>query len=225
MAAIHFDPTTHEYITDEGRIVPSVTQRIKRGGLLGPAAQFYSAESADRGTAIHLACEHRDQGRDVTAFLRGEFGGFLTSYIKWCDVMEPVWTSIETPQYSPRYQTAGTADRVGTINGRPVVLDLKSGGKANWHGVQLSLYSLIQQDSDIPPQERRRIVLYLRSNGRMAQSVEFSSPYDYTQALALIANQSQETPDDSDHHDTRPTRDANDDDGPPAETGPRKADT
>tara|TARA_R100001244_G_scaffold72348_2_gene58436 strand:- start:289 stop:963 length:675 start_codon:yes stop_codon:yes gene_type:complete len=224
MAAIHFDPTTHEYITDEGRIVPSVTQRIKRAGLLGPAAQFYSAASADRGTAIHLACEHRDQGRDVTAFLRGEFGGFLTSYIKWCDVMEPVWTSIETPQYSPRYQTAGTADRVGTINGRPVVLDLKSGGKANWHGVQLSLYSMIQQDSDIPPQERRRLVLYLRSNGRMAQSVEFSSPYDYTQALALIANQTQETPDDSDHHDTRPTRD-HDDDGPPAETGPRKADT
>ena len=169
MAAIHFDPTTHEYITDEGRIVPSVTQRIKRAGLLGPAAQFYSAESADRGTAIHLACEHRDQGRDVTAFLRGEFGGFLTSYIKWCEAMEPVWTSIETPQYSPRYQTAGTADRVGTINGRPVVLDLKTGrgGKASWHGIQVAFYDLIHDD--LPPRQRRRIVLYLRSNGQMAQ--------------------------------------------------------
>ena len=223
MAAIHFDPETHVYTTDYGSEVTSVTQRIKRGGLLGPAAQFYSVESAARGLASHSACADYDEGRDVADFLKGEFGGFLTSYIKWCDVMEPVWTSIETPQYSPRYQTAGTADRVGTINGRPVVLDLKSGGKANWHGVQLSLYSLIQQDSDIPPQERRRLVLYLRSNGRMAQSVEFSSPYDYTQALALIANQTQETPDDSDHHDTH-TRDANDDDGPPAATGPRKAD-
>jgi hypothetical protein len=223
MAAIHFDPETHVYTTDYGSEVTSVTQRIKRGGLLGPAAQFYSVESASRGGAIHLGCEHRDQGRDVTAFLKGEYGGYLTSYIRWCEAMEPVWTSIETPSYSPRYQTAGTADRVGTINGRPVVLDLKSGGKASWHGVQVAFYDLIYDD--LPPRQRRRIVLYLRSNGRMAQSVEFSSPYDYTQALALIANQSQETPDDSDHHDTRPTRDANDDDGPPAETGPRKADT
>ena len=220
MAAIHFDPTTHEYITDEGRIVPSVTQRIKRAGLLGPAAQFYSAESADRGTAIHLACEHRDQGRDVTAFLRGEFGGFLTSYIKWCDVMEPVWTSIETPQYSPRYQTAGTPDRIGTIHGLPVILDLKSGGQASWHGIQLSLYALIQ-DSDIPPRNFRRMALYLRSNGRMAQSVEYTSNYDYIQALALCAP-SQETPDATDHPD--PSNDRDDDDGPPAAAGPRKAD-
>ena len=131
--------------------------------------------------------------------------------------MEPVWTSIETPQYSPRYQTAGTADRMGTINGRPVVLDLKTGGKANWHGVQVAFYALIHDD--LPPRQRRRLVLYLRSHGRMAQLVEFRSPYDYTQALALIANQSQETLDDSDHHDT-PTRDGNDDDGPPSATRP-----
>ena len=199
MAPIHFDPETHVYTTDYGSEIPSVTERIRRGGLLGPAAQFYSPESADRGTAVHLACADRDQGRDVAAFLKGEFGGFLTSYIKWCDAMEPVWTSIETPQYSPRYQTAGTADRVGTINGRPVVLDLKSGGKASWHGVQVAFYDLIHDD--LPPRQRRRIVLYLRANGRMAQSVEFSSPYDYTQAVSLIAAQTQETPDATDHPD------------------------
>ena len=219
MAAIHFDPTTHVYTTDYGSEVPSVTQRIKRGGLLGPAAQFYSDESAFRGDAIHGACDDRDHGRDVTAFLKGEYGGYLTSYIRWCEAMEPVWTSIETPQYSPRYQTAGTADRVGTINGRPVVLDLKSGGKASWHGVQVAFYDLIHDD--LPPRQRRRIVLYLRRNGRMAQSVEFSSPYDYTQALALIANQ-QETPDATDHPDP-PSDTTDDDDGSPSATGPRKA--
>ena len=199
MAAIHFDPTTHIYTTDYGSEIPSVTERIRRGGLLGPAAQFYSPESADRGTAVHLACADRDQGRDVSVFLKGEFGGFLTSYIKWCDAMEPVWTSIETPQYSPRYQTAGTADRVGTINGKPVVVDMKTGGKAHHHGVQVAFYDLIHDD--LPPRQRRRIVLYLRANGRMAQSVEFSSPYDYTQAVSLIAAQTQETPDATDHPD------------------------
>ena len=224
MAAIHFDRETHVYTTDYGSEVPSVTQRIKRGGLLGPAAQFYSVESAARGLASHSACADYDEGRDVADFLKGEYGGFLTSYIKWSDAIQPTWTSIETPSYSPRYQTAGTADRIGTINGKPVVVDLKTGSRNDkYHGIQVAFYDLIHDD--LPPRQRRRLVLYLRSNGRMAQSVEFSSPYDYTQALALIANQSQETPDDSDHHDTRPARDANDDDGPPAETGPRKADT
>ena len=199
MAPIHFDPETHVYTTDYGSEIPSVTERIRRGGLLGPAAQFYSPESADRGTAVHLACADRDLSRDVAAFLKGEFGGFLTSYIKWCDAMEPVWTSIETPQYSPRYQTAGTADRVGTINGKPVVVDMKTGGKAHHHGVQVAFYDLIHDD--LPPRQRRRIVLYLRANGRMAQSVEFSSPYDYTQAVSLIAAQTQETPDATDHPD------------------------
>jgi len=220
MAAIHFDPETHTYTTiDDGTEVPSVTQRIRRAGLLGPGAQFYTAESADRGITIHRGCDHHDQGRDMAAFLKSEYGGYLTSYIRWCNAMEPVWTAIETPQYSPHYQTAGTPDRIGTIGRLPVILDLKSGGKARWHGVQLSLYALIQ-DSDIPPRNFRRIALYLRSNGRMAQSVEYTSNYDYIQALALCAP-SQETPDATDHDDLPTDRD---DDGPQAAAGPRKAD-
>ena len=221
MAAIHFDPETHRYTTiDDGTEVPSVTQRIRRAGLLGPAAQFYTAESADRGITIHRGCDHHDQGRDMAAFLKSEYGGYLTSYIRWCNAMEPVWSAIETPQYSPRYQTAGTPDRIGTIHGLPVILDLKSGGQASWHGIQLSLYALIQ-DSDIPPRHFRRIALYLRSNGRMAQSVEYTSNYDYIQALALCAP-SQETPDATDH--PHPSNDRDDDDGSQAAAGPRKAD-
>ena len=221
MAAIHFDPETHTYTTiNDDTEVPSVTQRIRRAGLLGPSAQFYTAESADRGITIHRGCAHRDQGRDMAAFLKSEYGGYLTSYIRWCNAIEPFWTAIETPQYSPRYQTAGTPDRIGTIHGLPVILDLKSGGQASWHGIQLSLYALIQ-DSDIPPRNFRRMALYLRSNGRMAQSVEYTSNYDYIQALALCAP-SQETPDATDH--PHPSNDRDDDDGSQAAAGPRKAD-
>ena len=75
---VQFDPVTHRY-TVEGRIIPSVTQRIKDAGLLGSAAQFYSPESAARGTAIHQACADRDHGLDVSAFAKGEHGGYVTS--------------------------------------------------------------------------------------------------------------------------------------------------
>jgi hypothetical protein len=211
---VQFDPVTHRY-TVEGRIIPSVTQRITDAGLLGSAAKFYSPESAARGTAIHQACADRDHGLDVAAFARGEHGGYLTSYIKWCDAIQPIWTSIETPRYSAKYGTAGTADRVGTFHdGQPLVLDLKSGGRASWHSVQLALYDLLHDD--LPPRKRRRIVLYLRANGRMAQSVEFASPYDYTLALNMCAP-SQETPDATDHLDPASTPDV--DDGPTPTSG------
>jgi len=211
---VQFDPVTHRY-TVEGRIIPSVTQRITDAGLLGSAAKFYSPESAARGTAIHQACADRDHGLDVSAFAKGAHGGYLTSYIKWCDAIQPIWTSIETPRYSAKYGTAGTADRVGTFaDGQPLVLDLKSGGRASWHSVQLALYDLLHDD--LPPRKRRRIVLYLRANGRMAQSVEFASPYDYTVALNMCAP-SQETPDATDHLD--PASPSDPDDGPTPTSG------
>ena len=210
-APIAFDPETHQYTTPDGTVVPSVTQRITDAGLLGSAAKFYSAESAARGTAIHQACADRDHGLDVSAFAKGAHGGYLTSYIKWCDAIQPIWTSIETPRYSAKYGTAGTADRVGTFaNGQPLVLDLKSGGRASWHSVQLALYDLLHDD--LPPRKRRRIVLYLRANGRMAQSVEFASPYDYTLALKMCAP-SKETPDATDHPDSAASH-TDGDDGP-----------
>lgn len=212
---VQFDPVTHRY-TVEGRIIPSVTQRIADAGLLGSSAKFYSPESAARGTDIHQACADRDHGLDVSAFAKGAHGGYLTSYIKWCDAIQPIWTSIETPRYSAKYGTAGTADRVGTFaNGQPLVLDLKSGGRASWHSVQLAFYDLIHDN--LPPRKRRRIVLYLRANGRMAQSVEFSSPYDYTVALNMCATSSQETPDATDHLDPASTPDP--DDGPTPTSG------
>ena len=212
---IAFDPETHQYTTPNGTVIPSVTQRITDAGLLGSAAKFYSPESAARGTAIHQACADRDDGLDVSDFLKGEYGGYLTSYIKWFEAVQPIWTSIETPRYSEKYGTAGTADRVGTFHdGQPVVCDLKSGGRASWHSVQLAFYDLIHDN--LPPRKRRRIVLYLRANGRMAQSVEFASPYDYTVALNMCAP-TQETPDATDHLD--PASPSDPDDGPTPTSG------
>ena len=215
-----FDPAQHRY-TVSGQEIPSVTSRIRDAGLMGSASRFYTAASAARGTAVHLACADHDLGRDVSGFLEGEHGGYLTSYLLWCRAMTPTWTAIEEPCYSTVFHTAGTPDRVGTLNGRPVVLDLKTGGRSPWHGVQLAMYSLIQY-SDIPPRERRRLVLYLRENGSMAQSVEFSATHDFTQALTLCASPKETL--DADDQPVNQALDTTHDDGPPPATGPRKTD-
>ena len=61
---LRFDADTHQYTLD-GRVVQSVTQRIARAGLLGSAETWYTPESAERGTAVHLACAHWDTGEDL----------------------------------------------------------------------------------------------------------------------------------------------------------------
>jgi len=176
-----FEATSHEYAINQ-RTIPSVTDRIAAAGLLGPGAAFYTPESAARGTRVHSACTDVDLSRLVT--LSDDERGFVESYQAWRTLMRPTWTSMEQPHYSSRYDTAGTADRLGTMGGTPLVLDFKTGGPASWHGLQLAMYDLLYDD--LPPQRRRRIALYLRIDGRLAQSVEYLDPADYTLALTLM---------------------------------------
>jgi hypothetical protein len=185
--ALHFDPDTHRYSLD-GRVIPSVTQRIGRAGLLGSAPTWHTPEAADRGTAVHLACHHSDIGAawDICA----DWDGYLRSYQAWSRALSPTWTAIEQPYYNAALDLAGTPDRIGTMAGRDVVLDIKSGPPAPWHGIQLAAYDLL-----VPlPHRRRRIGLYVRADGEMARMIDYRAPSDYVNALALCTHK--ET-----HHD------------------------
>jgi hypothetical protein len=175
-----FDPVTHTYWVD-GQAVHSVTARIEAAGLLGPAAQFYTEATAARGQRVHLACRHLDEGTDIT--LPATEWGYLRSYDLWLAAMRPRWSSLEQPHYSETYDTAGTADRLGLLHG-PAVVDLKTGPAASWYGVQLAMYDLLHDD--LVPRQRRRIVLHLAPDGRMAQSVEYHDANDYLIALELM---------------------------------------
>jgi len=179
-----FDSSSHIYSVD-GVTVPSVTGVISNAGLLGQAPTFYTPESAARGTRVHRACAEFDLGV-IAPEMIDEERGYLESYQQWCALVLPQWTSIEQPAVSSPdfekkfgYRFCGTADRVGTISGGPVVLDLKTGSPASGlsHAVQLAAYDLLHDD--IPPGKRRRICLYLHRSGRKPKAVEFTSTTDY----------------------------------------------
>jgi hypothetical protein len=180
-----FDVLTHTYSV-AGRTVPSVTGRIQAAGLLGPAATFYTHGAAARGTRVHLACLQIDQSTDpeLVHGLPPDECGYLRSYARWRDAMRPQWTSLEQPHYSPVYDMAGTTDRLGTLDGVPVVADLKTGAPASWHGIQLAMYDLLYDV--VPPRQRRRLAVHLAPDGRMAQTVEYHGAGDYLHALELM---------------------------------------
>jgi hypothetical protein len=102
--------------------------------------------------------------------------------------MSPTWTSIEQPYYSAELDLAGTPDRIGTMAGRDVVLDLKSGPPASWHGIQLAAYDLLVPLSH----HRRRIGLYLNASGEIARMQDYRALSDYVNALTLCTHK--ETP-------------------------------
>jgi len=105
--------------------------------------------------------------------------------------MSPTWTSVEQPCYSAELDLAGTPDRIGQMAGEDVVLELKTGPPhRRSHGVQLALYDLL-----VPlPHRRRRIGLYLHTDGEIARMVPYRSLQDYVIALTLCNQQPEETP-------------------------------
>ena len=179
-----FDAGTHIY-RDDGRIVQSVTSLIRDGGLYGKSSAYYTPGSAERGTRVHQSCLDLDLGRKITLPVNEH--GYLNSYKLWRDLARPVWTYMEQPAMSKRLNLAGTADRVGHDHGGiPLVLDFKTGGPQNWHGLQLALYDLIYDD--IEPEQRRRVALHLRRDGKMCQSVEYSDRRTYDTAARLLSS-------------------------------------
>lgn len=169
---------------------------IKAAGLLGPAAAFYSEEAAARGTRIHRACLDLDQGHEMD--MEADEALYVDSYARWRDLCRPIWTSMEEPRHSERLDFAGTADRVGIIKDRPIIMDLKTGGAAAWHGIQLALYDLLYDE--LPPMVRRRLVIHLRKDGRIPLVMEYSDMNDYAVAFTLLRGENN----DNRHNDAEP---------------------
>jgi hypothetical protein len=178
-APVQFEAATHTYSV-RGTEVDSVSQLLREAGLV--SVSHYSVAGRDRGSRVHAAAEAVDRGVSGLPLPREE-QGYLDSYLQWSALVAAAWERIESPQYSVVSHFAGTADRIGTIGRHPersrVVVDLKSGSPQRWHGLQLALYDLLYASRRVPPMTRRRVCVYLRRDGRCAQSVTFSDDRDY----------------------------------------------
>ncbi len=131
---LRFDPAEHAYYLGDRRL-PSVTQVI-------PREQSYPAGAAERGTAVHLACEYDDLGDLDEGSVAPEIAGYLEAYRKWKRESMAQIESIELREYNEAYLYAGTIDRVVVFpyRGRAVI-DIKSGVPEKWHALQTAAYA------------------------------------------------------------------------------------
>lgn len=156
MEQIQLNRETHAYSPD----FPSVTAILQKAGLIDPT--WFTEESRQRGSAVHLAAEYFDRGTLIFDDLDPQIAAYLRGFIQFRSNGHPLsaheW--IETPLKDPGGLYAGTADRI-LINRPRSVWDLKTGDPKAADKYQLAAYTNVLED----PESYRRFCLYLRPNG------------------------------------------------------------
>lgn len=168
---LEFDHDRHLYQSD-GRPVPSVTQVLHAAGLID--STWYTDESRDRGTAVHMACHYIDEegphgelgNLDPEWMERSPYAGYVRAYLAF---KQDAGFHQELVEKRLVHQLGycGTVDRTGFFGqqialGANVVLDIKTGIHEEWHRVQLAAYAACMPR----PMGMRRFNLYLSNDSK-----------------------------------------------------------
>lgn len=146
--SLTFHADTHTYVAD-GRIVPSVSE------IFAPIEDFSKVnpatlrQAAMRGTLVHEYAELIDYGEEIYGFeVETELKGYVEAYARFLRDFSPQWTAIEKPLWSEEHGFAGTIDRLGIIDGKETLVDIKTSSsvtprtKIIW-AAKLHAYSLL----------------------------------------------------------------------------------
>jgi len=204
MSLLTFDEPTHTYEL-EGRRAPSVTQVIKRAGLINfdgiPAGTLDAARR--RGTICHQAIHfYNEQDLDLDAF-RADFPSYapyVDAWISFCAQRRFTSELNELRVASLNYHVAGTLDCLGWLDGAPVLLDFATGRPSDVaKDLQTAAYhALALEWAEHEPAlagyfERakgavRRYAVALRADGTFKLE-PYSDPRDARQFFALLTAQ------------------------------------
>ena len=144
---INFDPRKHEYTTEDGRRLPSVTEICNLATGDTPVKDIPSDRlkaAMARGTYVHAGTVLFDEGRLAWDEVTEESRPYLEAYRLFRD--ETGWEIIESETIGGLSTHAGTLDRVFQGDEREILVDLKTGGSQKWHCVQLAGYGTIRGD-------------------------------------------------------------------------------
>lgn len=122
---LEFFASTHTYKLD-GVDIPSVSEVLRFASkelYSGTSAQAMEI-AADRGTRVHAATEALD--RNGTADIDPDIEPYVWAYAKFLRDNKVKWDMIEAHVYGLTRDYAGTLDRFGFLNGKRVLLDIKT---------------------------------------------------------------------------------------------------
>ena len=123
---ITYDDSSHAY-TVNGKRVPSVTEitSVLTAGKYGEVNAAMLQQAQRRGTEVHELCEAIDCGIDPEELeIAPELVGYVNAYLAFLRDWRPEWDYIEKMVWCSDF--AGRADRIGRINGKTAILDIKT---------------------------------------------------------------------------------------------------
>lgn len=171
-----FDESTHSYTTEDGIPLVSVTQALVSSGIID--TRWFDEQSAWRGTCVHECCRLWDLGILKESSVDPAALGYLDSWREWVSRTGFKPKEVEQPIYHPQYLYAGTPD----VWDDSTDVDRKTGACADWHALQLALYSNFHPNA----RARRRIIVRLQPNGKPI-TVEHTKNYALNLSVGLSA--------------------------------------
>ena len=166
------------YRSETGTPLISVTQVLTLRGRI--EQQWFTPESAARGTAVHELTEVYDMDTKLAGFTCPEkLRGYLDAYAAFVKTMRPIYHATEVKVTNALLGLGGRIDRVVDLFGDPGVLDIKTSVPALWHGQQLAAYNVLRPTGS-------RWGLYLRANGTYKLK-DYTDPIDHRRFMADLA--------------------------------------
>jgi hypothetical protein len=176
-----FSAATHQYTV--GTVcVPGIHAVLRAGGY-ERGGRWFLPEHQARGRAIHAAALAYDLGDDVR--LPADWRGYFEAYRRFLAAVACRWRWSEHPRVDRRLRYASILDRVGSVNGWPAVVELKTGHPADFHGPQLAGAELLLGPRWLRDVSRRRVAVYLGADAQF-KVVTYSDHGDYARFLTAL---------------------------------------
>jgi hypothetical protein len=136
---IEFKPETHEYFIDGFRY-PSVTEILQIANNFSAVNKELLVRSQHFGTAVHKACELWDEKKLNEEILSPPIIPYLDA---WKKFIEETGFTILASEYriASMYGYAGTLDRYGILDGKHVIIDIKTGIPQRTTALQTAAYA------------------------------------------------------------------------------------
>ena len=180
MAQLLFYDDKHVYELD-GVKLPSVSEilRFINREVYKDIAQYTLDNAAERGKAVHLACEQIDRFGECE--ISDNLSGYVKGYIKFLKDNECEFSLIEKALAHEDF--AGTIDRYGLINGKKAILDIKtvSAVQKTLVKAQLNLYKMLVEHNKHEVEEL--YCLQLKKDGKYTL---YPVSVDTTESIACL---------------------------------------
>jgi hypothetical protein len=177
MSGVIFLPDKHQYFIGEIEL-PSVTHicRFLSYDMASGANIWLRDVAAARGTEIHEICEAIDYGM-TPELIRYDMAPYISAYMDFLrDYQIKGWQGIELVMGDLELGFAGTADRLGEINSRMAIMDIKTGSTLHRAplSAQLTGYAILHEKLHgyIP----KLYALHLKKDGKYTlRKVDFNA--------------------------------------------------